>query len=30
MLRVPRGANEIEREAARRALQERMDALTED
>ena len=30
MVRVPRGANEIEREAARRALQERMDALTED
>ena len=30
MVRVPRGANEIEREAARRTLQERMDALTED
>ncbi len=30
MVRVPRGANEIERESARRTLQERMDALTED
>ena len=30
MVRVPRGANEIERGAARRTLQERMDALTED
>ncbi|MBC8324219.1 MAG: lysophospholipid acyltransferase family protein [Verrucomicrobia subdivision 3 bacterium] len=30
MVRVPRDADEIEREAARRLLQERMDALTED
>jgi len=30
MVHVSRGADEIEREAARRTLQERMDALTED
>jgi hypothetical protein len=30
MVHVPRGADDIEREAARRTLQERMDALTED
>jgi lysophospholipid acyltransferase (LPLAT)-like uncharacterized protein len=30
MVRVPREADDIEREAARRLLQERMDALTED
>jgi len=30
MVHVPRGANDIQREAARRTLQERMEALTED